>query len=387
MRRAVSSGYAVSVRVMTAALDFYRGCSGSRYHHKMTSRVTSFISRRWRVPDTLLRVEVEPLRGGLESAVALARIVVRDTPSSVPRQLVVKQLPAGFEREAHVYELLWRHLDAPPAVRMFGREDSAQATYLYLEEAQASSSWPWSDMARSGAVCRALARLHDNVDLPREAFSWNHESRLQASAESTLEIARNARDSSGRRYWRRVGDLGRVVAALPSIRRHLLSKDTAVIHGDMHPGNVVLRGESPTPDVVLIDWARARIGSPLEDVASWLHSLGCWEPEARRRHDTLMRAYLDARTLRRAFDSDVRIEYWLASVSNGLAGAIRYHLAVLSDPASTEDARYDSRRALSAWQRVVRQAAALLSSHRGSQPLDQITIPAHALRTNQNRCR
>jgi hypothetical protein len=128
----------------------------------------------------------------------------------------------------------------------------------------------------------------------------------------------------------------------------------------MHPGNVILR-VGDDPDVLLIDWARARIGSPIEDVASWLHSLGCWEPEARRRHDTLMRIYLDARQDRRGFVSDLRVDYWFASASNGLSGAIRYHLAVLSDTATTDAARYDSARALGAWQRVIRRAAALLS--------------------------
>ena len=150
--------------------------------------------------------------------------------------------------------------------------------------------------------------------------------------------------------------------ALPHIRRRLLSEGASVIHGDMHPGNVILR-RGDAPNVLLIDWARARLGSPLEDVASWLHSLGCWEPEARRRHDTLMRAYLDARTTPQRFASDVRVDYWLASASNGLSGAIRYHLAVLSDPAASDAARYDAGRAMMAWQRVVRRAAALLSTN------------------------
>jgi hypothetical protein len=185
---------------------------------------------------------------------------------------------------------------------------------------------------------------------------------LIRSAEDTLGLAATARNSLGRRVWRRLGDLRRVVLALPRIRHHLLSDCPTVIHGDMHPGNVILRGARGSLDVVLIDWARARIGSPLEDVASWLHSLGCWEPEARRRHDTLMRIYLDARRNRQPFASGVRLSYWLASSSNGLSGAIRYHLAVLSDPGSTEAARYDSGRALNAWQRVIRRTAAFLNT-------------------------
>ena len=116
-------------------------------------------------------------------------------------------------------------------------------------------------------------------------------------------------------------------------------------------------------DVILIDWARARVGSPREDVASWLHSLGCWEPRARRRHDTLMRAYLDSRRVPCAFDSELRVEYWLASVSNGLSGAIRYHLAVVADPAATRAAHANSSTALMAWERVVRRTATLLNTN------------------------
>jgi aminoglycoside phosphotransferase (APT) family kinase protein len=329
----------------------------------MRSTVVAFISRRWCVPEGLFRVDVEPLYGGLESAVALARISEQRGQRPAPEQLVIKQLPAGFEREADVYDVLWRHLDRPPAVRVFGREASANATYLYLEDARPCSSWPWSDTARSAAVCRTLAQFHDSRELPRECFAWNYEAELTRSAEATLSIATDARDASGKRYWRRLGDLRRVVAALPTIRARLLSGVTTVIHGDMHPGNVILRDGGSDADVVLIDWARARVGSPLEDVASWLHSLGCWEPQARRRHDTLMRAYVEARAVPMVFGADLRLAYWLSSVSNGLSGAMCYHLAVLSDPASSAPAVYDSQRALTAWERVVRRAAALVNTN------------------------
>jgi aminoglycoside phosphotransferase (APT) family kinase protein len=329
----------------------------------MDSRVKSFVARQWCVPEASIGVKVQPLPGGLESSVGRARITHRDRRRLVPRRLVVKKLQSGFEREAGIYEVLWRHVNHPPAVRVLGSEVTEHATYLYLEDAKSISSWPWSDTGLATVVCRALARLHDGADLPRDAFSWDYEAALVRSAESTLDTANAARDTSGRRYWRRVGDLQRVVTALPAIRSRLLSADTTVIHGDVQPGNVILRRGVPHPRAAFIDWARARIGSPLEDIASWLHSLGCWEPEARRRHDTLMRAYLEARKVRRRFASDVRFDYWLASVSNGLSGAIRYHLAVLWDSTAAESARYDSGRALRAWERVVRRGAALLSTN------------------------
>jgi aminoglycoside phosphotransferase (APT) family kinase protein len=307
-------------------------------------------------------VDVELLRGGLESVVARARVSGPREHGSIPPRFVIKKLPAGLEREADVYEVLWRHLDSPPAVRMFGREVAARGTYIYLEEAHSFHSWPWTDPQSAGAVCRALARLHDSRALPQEVFVWDYDAALARSARSTLELAHEACDAGGRRLWRRPGDLRRIVSALPRMRQRLLSGETSVIHGDMHPGNVIVRG-SVDHDVVMIDWARSRLGSPLEDVASWLHSLGCWEPEARRRHDTLMRTYLDARRTRQRFGSDMRVDYWLASACNGLSGAVRYHLSVLSNKAVTDAARYDSERALIAWQRVARRTASLLSTN------------------------
>ena len=325
----------------------------------MNSRVAAFIRRRWRVREGAVAVETAPLQGGLESAVSVARITNTDAHPSIPRRLIVKELQPGFEREALIYELLWRHLKQPPAVHLLGRQLAERATYLYLEEAQSFSAWPWGDSGLSAAVCRELARLHDSTELPAETFSWDYERQLACSAEETLKVAMTARDAGGRRYWKRIGDLKRMVAGLPTLRAHLLSAERTVIHGDMHPGNVIVRQANPRPDVVLIDWARARIGSPLEDLASWIHSLGCWEPEARRRHDTLMRAYLNARAFRRPLDARLRLRYWLASVSNGLSGSIRYHLAVLTDRESARPEVANSHQALATWQRIVRRSAAL----------------------------
>ena len=144
----------------------------------------------------------------------------------------------------------------------------------------------------------------------------------------------------------------------------MLESERTTIHGDVHPGNVILRPGGGEPRVALIDWGRARTGSPLEDIASWLHSLGCWEPEARRRHDTLLRAYLESRRIRWRLNDAVREPYWLACASNGLSGAIRYHLVVLSNPHSGGHARWHSELALREWERVVRRAAAILSTSR-----------------------
>jgi len=263
-------------------------------------------------------------------------------------------------REAVVYARLWAHAKRPPAARVLGSVADEDAHYLYLEEVRPAASWPWSHTSTAEAVCRALAMLHDNGPRiePLEP-DWNYEAVLARSAEDTLELAPAARYADGVRCWRRVGDLKRVMAALPQIRARVLADGPTLIHGDVHTGNAILRA-GRTHQVALIDWARARMGSPLEDVASWLHSLGCWEPEAKRRHDTLLRAYLDSRRVPQRLDAALRERYWLASASNGLSGAIRYHLAVVGDPASANRARGTSGEALRAWERVIRRASAVL---------------------------
>ena len=123
---------------------------------------------------------------------------------------------------------------------------------------------------------------------------------------------------------------------------------------DVHSRNVILRA-TENGEIAFIDWARARFGSPLEDLASWLHSLGWWEPEARRRHDTLLRVYLEARSSKQRITTELRTLYWYASASNGLSGAIRYHLLVLTDPASSSEMTSDSARILRSWERIIRR--------------------------------
>jgi aminoglycoside phosphotransferase (APT) family kinase protein len=109
------------------------------------------------------------------------------------------------------------------------------------------------------------------------------------------------------------------------MRRQLLEAPV-IVHGDMHPGNVLLRRQGRKLVPVFLDWVRVRLGSPMEDVSSWLQSLGYWEPDARRRHDTLLKRYLEASGRGSTLSSSVREHYGLAGASNALAGALRYHL-------------------------------------------------------------
>jgi aminoglycoside phosphotransferase (APT) family kinase protein len=148
--------------------------------------------------------------------------------------------------------------------------------------------------------------------------------------------------------------------ALPKLRRTLLNGSefpVTLIHGDAHPGNALLRGRSATERTVLLDWGRARAGSPLEDVASWLQSLGYWEPEAKRRHDTLFRRYLESRAMPPELTRSLRDHYWLAGMCNILSGSLRYHLWVAGGGAEAPSSvRAESLGAARDQLRVIRRA-------------------------------
>jgi hypothetical protein len=297
--------------------------------------------------------------------VARGTVTAEICPDGRPRQFVVKELRGRQRREASIYRWIWRTLAAPPAARVLGIHRGTSADYLVLEDVASGCTWPWRDHEAAAAVCRELARLHDSRGVRLPVASWDYEADLRASAASTMGAAVTLRGRDGRLLWTRPNELRRVVDALPDVRARLLGRESTLLHGDVHPGNVMLRGEKDEGQrVALIDWARARIGSPLEDIASWLHSLGCWEPESRRRHDSLLQVYLAARAVPRTLTRELREDYWLASACNGLSGAIRYNLAVLADAGASDATRADAGHALNEWQRLIRGAASIL--RRGS---------------------
>ena len=218
-------------------------------------------------------VKVMPIGGGLESAVARADVSdVSTLQSGIPRRFVIKALRGVQRREAAIYRELWLGLNRPPAARVLGSNCEQDTHYLFLEEVGESSAWPWSNPGIAVESCRVLAELHRSGVPTAGVFSeWNYEAELASSAATTLALATVAKNAEGELYWRRLGDLRRVIAVLPELRRKLLSEDLTLIHGDMHPGNVIVRTQGSVQEVVFIDWARARAGSALEDLASWLH--------------------------------------------------------------------------------------------------------------------
>lgn len=360
--------------------------------------LAKFAGRHLRRPPESLEISLRPLRGGLESA-AVARVEVRfeDRGRRSLFAFVAKRLDGRAVREASIYRVLVARQAADFAPGLLGAErlvhpapgpadgrltDLAAPAeppwarqrierpasregswHLYLEAVRAVRRWPWGDEQAAARLLGRLARLHAAADPGAAAAAlagWDYEADLAAaSAAAVAALESLPRDPDLDPLRRALPALRRLAAVLPAARRQLLAAPplgSAVLHGDVHPGNALVRQRGSAERPVLIDWGRARLGSPLEDVSSWLRSLGFWEPAARRRHDTLLAGYLRARGLSERLDGALRDAYWLAAASNVLAGALTYHLArAAAAPPGTRD-RCQAIRAAHDALRAIRQA-------------------------------
>lgn len=309
-------------------------------------------------------LRVQSLRGGL---VADEICHVRADYGAERRRtvsFVAKRLCGTDRREAEIYDSVVPHAGRAVAPHLYAVGRDRRDLLLALEWVRPFVRWPWPDLRIALRVTRWIAALHDrlagtDVDLP----AWDYEAELEASAAQTLALLERLPAGRDLRRIRRTTAAGRRVArALPEVRRALREASPplqwSVIHGDLHPGNLVLRRRESAPHPVLLDWSRLRMGSPLEDVSSWLLSLGHWERVARRRHDTLLRAYLDARG-GGGLTRTLRDHYWLAAASNALSGALRFQLVVaLERPPGR--ARREALVAAAGWARTLERAAEAL---------------------------
>jgi hypothetical protein len=322
-------------------------------------RLGSFAAGEPSTEPNSMQLSVRVLKGGLTSS-AVARVFARVRERAQPlrhRDFVVKRLSGPECREIEIYESLAR-LGVNLSPRFLGfAQVGPRDRYLYIEHINRQRSWPWKNALVAGLVLEELARLHASVSAEAAPLDWNYEADLAQSSESTLELLEYAARRE-RHEWARYGlrHVRLLARELPAIRDELLRENRAFIHGDVHPGNVRIRVMRGREQVVLLDWSRARIGSPLEDVSSWLQSLGFWEPHARQRHDTLLERYLITRG--KSLSRGVRVLYWLAGASNALAGALRYHIWLATG--SRQATPLQRARAISEarhWLRIVRRAA------------------------------
>jgi aminoglycoside phosphotransferase (APT) family kinase protein len=317
-----------------------------------------------------LQLQSQPLRGGLEAA-GVARVVARFRDSRGRRRvfsLVVKRLNGATAREALIYQhLLSRYSDGLGPRLLGWHRIGHDRVMLFLEALRPVSAWPWAEQQTAARVLEHIVRLHTTPtdERLRDVLAvWDYEGELQRTAQRTLGALERARQRTGSTFGPALRWARRLVLGLPALRKQLLSFQPfgpAIIHGDLHPGNVVVRHRRGKRETVLLDWGRSRLGSPLEDVSSWLQSLSAWEPMARQRHDSLFRAYLSARGMDRTLRSELREAYWLAGASNALSGALVYHLTVMLDERCTGGQRASAADSTIKWVRVLRRADAFWS--------------------------
>jgi len=329
----------------------------------------SLLARTHDIGPRAWRVEARPLRGGMEST-GVARVEARyldrlDRPRVLT--IVVKQLQGRTRREAAVYRHLAELGQAELMPRLLAaRQQGPGRTTLFLEAVRPVRRWPWRAAGVAARVLERLAPLHARPlgrDAARALAGWDYDRELERTAARTLaRIAALRRSGEVPEIGRGARIVRRLTERLPELRRQLLDAGPlppGLIHGDLHPGNVLVRRRRGVDQPVLLDWGRARVGSPLEDVSSWLQSLGAWEPEARRRHDTILAGYLSALGQERRITAELRGAYWLAGASNALAGALAHHLALLCDPGTGRSRRAAAAVAAGEWLRVLRRADAV----------------------------
>jgi thiamine kinase-like enzyme len=299
------------------------------------NRCSTFLSQLLGAERPELELKALRLRGGLESG-GVWRVQVRFQASVNQRKrkvFVAKRLTSAQSREAAIYREILSDMAVRLAPNLLGIEDLGMHSHLYLEAVRPVNRWPWTNVSSAAEVLERLAELHKK-DRPSAVAAawfgeWDYEQELLTRAERLLECVdtRGSLPLQGMRGS--LPALRRITSELPKLRRQLLgftALASTFIHGDVHTGNVLLTKAKDGLRPVFLDWGRSRIGSPLEDVSSWLQSLAFWEPEARRFHDRLLSVYLRARLGTRQITTEVREAYWLAGASNVLGGALLHHL-------------------------------------------------------------
>ncbi|HMA93642.1 MAG TPA: aminoglycoside phosphotransferase family protein [Polyangiaceae bacterium] len=290
-----------------------------------------FLARSFGCADTNVSFDSRQLRGGLVSPLVRRVFARYSDPSSGSRstRFVVKKLQGTATRELDVYRYLSRHTDGLAPSLLDAKWDD-HSVLLFLESVESKPVWPWRDLRLATRVLEKLASLHG---LPANAAvlgNWNYDDELNIAASQTLDAAIGlARTTNDPLLRSCLPALRRLIAELPNVRRRLLSYERlpcSMIHGDVHPGNALVRRSRGTSEPLLIDWARARLGSPLEDVSSWIEWLAFWEFGAKRKHDTLLSSYLRARGIAAPPSAELRDAYWAASAINCCSGALAYHL-------------------------------------------------------------
>lgn len=311
-------------------------------------------------------IERTLLAGGLEaSQVTLVTARFRDRLGRARMfRAVVKELTGWMVREVRIYrDLTARHASGLSPRLLAVKHTEPDRAYLCIEAVHRTCAWPWRDVALTGDLFTRLAKFHEAAKAGAAAVpEWDFEAQLKRMAElSWAAVDRCRRNPKLQPLARGLPAIERVVTRQDRLCEQLLSEPPfgkGAIHGDVHTGNALARQRRSRFEPILLDWGRARIGSPVEDVSSWLLSLGCWEEEARRRHDKLLCDYLTAVGAERRLTSGIRAAYWAAGARNALAGALLHSICVAEDEGRRQRQRAEAYQAARNWIRVIRRADA-----------------------------
>lgn len=200
----------------------------------------------------------EPPEGGMSGATLLeglttsgAPVIVKVIGLSSPDQA------AQGRRELCVYTEISRRI-AIPSPRMVAAQETREWIALAVERhepAEPAEAWTaaqWTDLASLLGLMHGTSRDVESVPPPLD---------LQHRQE------REGVDSFARRLWNAPEDekrLKRVTEDITLLRAAVDGSPHSFVHGDCHPGNVV-RTSPGRP--LLVDWASARVGPSVGDIA------------------------------------------------------------------------------------------------------------------------
>ena len=234
-----------------------------------------------------------PLSGGVASDIALVDLGARKVcvKFALGKLKVAEDWRAPVHRNRAEYAWLEfaRSVSPENAPELHGRSEKLNG--FAMEHVTGEDVYLWKsallaeapDRGEAEAVGRALGRLHAASTRPgfdRSAFG-NRDDFHALRLEPYLVFA--------------AGRHPAVAARLNALVADLYASDTALVHGDVSPKNILMRGGAP----VLLDAECATMGDPSFDVAFCLNHLALKSlhlPASRadllRRADAFMAAYL-----------------------------------------------------------------------------------------------
>ena len=246
------------------------------------------------LPDAAELRDATPLTGGVASDIALVDLGARRicVKFALGKLKVAEDWRAPVHRNRAEYAWLEFARSVAPrnAPELYGRSETLNG--FAMEHVSGEDVYLWKsalldeapDRGEVEAVGQALGRLHAASTRPgfdRSPFGNRddfHALRLEPYLAFTA------------------GRHPRVAARLDALVADLYASETALVHGDVSPKNILMRDGAP----VLLDAECATMGDPSFDVAFCLNHLALKSlhlPESRadllRRADAFMRAYLE----------------------------------------------------------------------------------------------